>query len=135
MNIRTLSFAAALLVGSTFGAGCSNDGRAPALSSSSSESLMLRGETRATHFHSERYLIWRASIELEVKDVAEAAARIEEVTAGVDGRVASTSVGDGNRGRMHLEVPQDRIDEVLEAIGELGKVRDLSKSSEDVTAA
>lgn len=85
----------------------------------------------------ERYLIRRARVTLEVKDVDTAAARVREIAEEVGGRVEAFEHSAATRAVRHnvltLRVPEPRLDEALERVQALGKVENLAGSELEAT--
>jgi Domain of unknown function (DUF4349) len=81
----------------------------------------------------DRMLIRRAWMDIEAPDPIETAERATEITAQAGGHVlASSAVGD-RRVSLTLRIPNPRLDETLDALSELGEVKQWRLSSEDVT--
>lgn len=80
-----------------------------------------------------RVLIRRAALTMQVEDPARAAREAEEITAAFGGHVASSTVHGDRLARLTLRVTQERLDETLDALAGLGRVRERRISSEDVT--
>lgn len=87
-------------------------------------------------------VIRSAWLQIEAEDPRETSDEIVAIVAKVDGRVSSRSVqtdsmADSNRALsayLELRVPEDRLDEAVEAIQDVGVVRSESRSDVDVTA-
>ena len=100
-----------------------------------------------------------ASLDLQVKDIAAAAARVRSVATGLQAQVLSEQIGRGNPGdpiplregtespgipgdsadlgsfgTLTLSVPADRLDSALDQLAKVGTVLRRNASSQDVTA-
>ncbi|GGL23081.1 DUF4349 domain-containing protein [Phycicoccus endophyticus] len=93
----------------------------------------------------DRRLARRADVELEVEDVAAAAARLRTLAARAGGLVVSEQVsGTGATapedpdapgwGTVTISVPAESLDSTLEDVARLGRLLSRSTTSEDVTA-
>jgi hypothetical protein len=69
------------------------------------------------------------------RQIDEVASKIGDVTADVGGFVRRSSVSSNNGGDLQLRVPSNRLDVAVQRLSKLGKVRDLSRSSQDITRA
>lgn len=86
-------------------------------------------------------VIRSAWLQIEAEDPRETADEIVAIVADVDGRIASRSVQTdsmtaANRALsayLELRVPEDRLDETIEGIQDVGVVRSESRSDVDVT--
>ena len=97
----------------------------------------------------ERKITRTASLSVQVKDVAVAAATVRGIAAGADGFVLSEQMGKdggpqpvpqadpgstfGGFGTISLSVPTERLDAVLTQLSRVGTVLSRSTSSQDVT--
>lgn len=86
----------------------------------------------------ERLLVRRARLDMEVDDPVAFAGRVEATIRRFGGFVAqSTRRSDVGRGRgsaeLVLRVPAASLDDALDSLGALGKVRSRSSSADDVT--
>lgn len=86
-----------------------------------------RGETVG------RMRIWRAGLDMQVRDLAGAAEEAAAVAAGLGGFLESRSDHDERSARLILRVPAASFEEALEKLGALGRVTRRSVSSQDVT--
>jgi hypothetical protein len=68
------------------------------------------------------------------RDIDRVAGRIGDVTSELGGYVARSSVTSSHGGSLQLRVPSDQLDTAIERLSKLGKVRQLSRSTEDITA-
>jgi hypothetical protein len=69
------------------------------------------------------------------REIDETASKIGDVTADVGGFVRRSSVSSNSGGDLQLRVPSNRLDTAVQRLSKLGKVRDLSRSSQDITRA
>jgi hypothetical protein len=69
------------------------------------------------------------------RQIDEVASEIGDVTADVGGFVRRSSVSSNSGGDLQLRVPSNRLDVAVQRLSKLGKVRDLSRSSQDITRA
>src|SRR4051812_16645325 len=67
------------------------------------------------------------------RDIDKVATEIGDVTADLGGFVARSSVTSSSGGSLALRVPSSRLDTAIQRVSKLGKVRELSRSSEDIT--
>ena len=97
----------------------------------------------------ERKITRSASLSVQVKDVAAAAATVRGIASGADGFVLNEQMGKdggpqpvpdsspgatfGGFGTISLSVPADRLDAVLDQLSRVGRVLSRSTSSQDVT--
>jgi hypothetical protein len=81
--------------------------------------------------------IMTARMEMEVESFGEAMRSIRDLAAAQGGRVAGSSAERDDEGRtggsVELRVPADGYEAAVEALCELGEVRDMVETSEDVT--
>jgi hypothetical protein len=68
------------------------------------------------------------------RELDRVAGRVADVAANLGGFVASSSVSRESGGDLRLRVPTGRLDTAIERLSRLGRVRDLSRSSLDITA-
>jgi uncharacterized protein DUF4349 len=68
------------------------------------------------------------------REIDSVAAEIGNVTADLGGYVARSSVSSTDGGSLQLRVPSSKLDTAIQRLSKLGKVRDLSRNSEDITA-
>ena len=87
----------------------------------------------------DRKLVRRGSIELEVEDVERAVGVIDSLGTALGGFVANTQVMEDAAGHhsatITLRIPDIDFSSAVSALDQLGKVRNHSVSSEDVTKA
>jgi hypothetical protein len=69
------------------------------------------------------------------RKIDQVATEIGDVTADVGGFVRRSRVSSNRGGDLQLRVPSDRLDTAVQRLSKLAKVRDLSRSSEDITRA
>ncbi|HET8758917.1 MAG TPA: DUF4349 domain-containing protein [Solirubrobacteraceae bacterium] len=69
------------------------------------------------------------------RQIDEVATEIGDVTADVGGFVRRSRVSSNHGGDLQLRVPTNRLDTAIQRLSKLAKVRDLSRSSEDITRA
>ena len=69
------------------------------------------------------------------REIDEAAGQVADVTTQLGGFVARSSVSSTDGGSLLLRVPSDRLDAAIERLSKLGRVRDLSRRSVDITAS
>jgi hypothetical protein len=62
------------------------------------------------------------------------ATRIGEVAANLGGFVQSSSVSSHEGGSLDLRVPSDRLEQAIQRISRLGRVRELERRSVDITS-
>lgn len=84
-----------------------------------------------------RYIIRRGNVTLQVKDVREAMARVQQIALSQKGFVSDSNLeaSEGQRpsATMTLRVSAANFDHVLDALGGVGQVRAKQVSGEDVT--
>lgn len=68
------------------------------------------------------------------RDIDKVASQVGDVTAILGGFVARSSVSSTSGGNLELRVPSNRLDSAIERLSKLGRVRDLSRRSVDITA-
>ena len=68
------------------------------------------------------------------REIDKVATQIGDVTASLGGYVARSNVSSSSGGSLQLRVPSDRLNSAIQRLSKLGKVRDLSRSTEDITA-
>jgi len=68
------------------------------------------------------------------RELDRVAARASAVAADVGGFVARSSISSSDGGTLRLRVPTGRLDTAIEEISRLGRVRDLSHNSVDITS-
>jgi hypothetical protein len=77
-----------------------------------------------------------ASLTLAVprREIDGVASEVAEVTAGLGGFVASSSISSNEGGSLLLRVPSDRLDTAIQRLSRLGRVRELSRRTVDITS-
>ena len=68
------------------------------------------------------------------REIDEAATRVGEVASNLGGFVQSSSVSSQEGGALDLRVPSDRLEQAIQRISRLGRVRELQRRSVDITA-
>jgi hypothetical protein len=68
------------------------------------------------------------------RDIDKVASQVGDVTATLGGFVAASSVSSSSGGDLQLRVPSDRLDTAIQRLSKLGRVRDLSRRSLDITS-
>jgi hypothetical protein len=68
------------------------------------------------------------------RELDRVAGRVADVAANLGGYVASSSVSSSDGGDLRLRVPTGRLDTAIQRLSRLGRVRDLSRSSLDITS-
>ena len=97
------------------------------------------GTTAGRVLPSDRDVVYRGSITVQVRDVGQAADRAEALATGADGVVFSeqstTDPRHPRRGQatLTLRVPPSAFGPTLDGLGRLGKELDRQRSAEDVT--
>lgn len=84
--------------------------------------------TTGTDLPADRMILYSASMTLEADIPDTAIARVNRLTERYKGYVTETS-----NTSIHLRIPQASLDEMMEAITQLGKVTSENKSGQDVT--
>jgi Domain of unknown function (DUF4349) len=69
------------------------------------------------------------------REIDRAAGRVGQVTAELGGFVASSSVSSNGGGHLQLRVPSDRLDDAIRRLSDIGRVRELSRRSVDITSS
>jgi hypothetical protein len=69
------------------------------------------------------------------RQVDRVATEIGDVTADLGGYVARSSISSSGGGDLQLRIPTRRLDTAIQRLSKLAKVTDLSRSSQDITAA
>ncbi len=84
-----------------------------------------------------RYIILNARLTLEIEDIEEAAKEIQAAVKQLGGYVASLEIYDLSRerraGQMSIRIPQDKYVYALEILGGLGRTKNISENTSDVT--
>jgi hypothetical protein len=78
-----------------------------------------------------------ASLTLAVprREIDAAANRVGQVTSELGGFVASSSVSSNGGGHLQLRVPSERLDDAIRRLSDIGRVRELSRRSVDITSS
>ena len=69
------------------------------------------------------------------REVDRAAGRVGQVTAELGGFVASSSISSNGGGDLQLRVPSERLDDAIRRLSDIGRVRELSRRSVDITSS
>ena len=80
-----------------------------------------------------RVLVRSGSLRLRAKDLRMTKTQIDEIVRHVEGRVDEWSWQEDNWLNMSLRVPEGKLDEAMDRIGDLGRVVMRSLRSRDVT--
>src|SRR5918999_3853781 len=75
------------------------------------------------------------TIAVRRREVDGAASRASEVAADLGGFVQRSSVSSSGGGSLLLRVPSDQLDTAVQRLSRLGRVRDLSRNTVDITAS
>ena len=81
-----------------------------------------------------RVIITRATIEIEVEEVAPAIEQATRLAQAFEGYVENATTSEDKNAYLRLRVPSSRLSEALDSLGRLGKVTGRSLSQQDVTA-
>ena len=100
----------------------------PGMYSTDSRSYGKHGNTR-----SDRMLIWKASLSLDVADVTASVKQASDIATSVKGYVERKSDHGDKSASLTLRVPADDLKTTVEKIAELGDVTSRYLSSKDVT--
>jgi hypothetical protein len=68
------------------------------------------------------------------REIDQVATEIGDVAANLGGFVQSSSVSSNQGGSLDLRVPSDRLEQAIQRISRLGRVRELQRRSVDITA-
>ena len=68
------------------------------------------------------------------REIDEVATQVGEVASNLGGFVQSSSVSSQQGGALDLRVPSDRLEQAIQRISRLGRVRELQRRSVDITA-
>lgn len=108
-----------------------------ARSKAANQAAPEQGKPAAPNANVGRYVIRRASVNLEVKDVRAALTRMRALAESSRGYVSDSSLnaaeGAAPSAQVTLRVPAARFDALLDQLGGLGTVRSRQVSGEDVT--
>jgi Domain of unknown function (DUF4349) len=69
------------------------------------------------------------------REIDTVSSRVSQVTAELGGFVASSSISSSEGGSLLLRVPSDRLDTAIQRLSRLGRVRELSRRSVDITSS
>ena len=69
------------------------------------------------------------------REIDGVASQVSQVTAELGGFVASSSISSSRGGSLLLRVPTDRLDTAIQRLSRLGRVRELSRQSVDITSS
>ncbi len=69
------------------------------------------------------------------RDIDRVAGQVSQVTAELGGFVASSSISSNQGGLLELRVPSNRLDDAIQRLSRLGRVRELSRRSVDITSS
>lgn len=81
-----------------------------------------------------RVIITRATIEVEVEEVAPAIEQATRLAGAFEGYVENATTREDKSAYLRLRVPSSRLNEALDSLARLGKVTGRSLSQDDVTA-
>jgi hypothetical protein len=86
---------------------------------------------------SRRYVERSAQITIATppREIDRAAAKVIAVADDLGGYVVSSQVSSGSSGDFELSVPQSRLQRALARLSDIGKVRERTQASQDITAA
>jgi uncharacterized protein DUF4349 len=68
------------------------------------------------------------------REIDQVASDVGRVAADLGGFVSSSSISSSHGGDIQLRVPSDRLDTAIQRLSDLGRVRDLSRQSLDITS-
>lgn len=68
------------------------------------------------------------------REIDSVATRVGEVASSLGGFVQSSSVSSNEGGSLDLRVPSDRLEQAIQRISRLGRVRELQRRSVDITS-
>jgi hypothetical protein len=104
----------------------------------SSETALPDGRAATAPPVARRHIIYRAEVDLVVERFEPLPEQIETAVRERDGFVSASSIsgspGQPRSGRWTVRIPVDRFGEFLAAVRELGEVRSIASTSDDVTA-
>ena len=69
------------------------------------------------------------------REIDSVASQVAQVTAELGGFVKSSSISSNRGGSLLLRVPTDRLDTAIQRLSRLGRVRELSRQSVDITSS
>lgn len=95
------------------------------------------GSDPGKELSAERKIIYTATLHLEVHDIREAIDEVSALTQEMGGFLAESSIHGREvgtrRGYLVIRIPQEKLDESLKALYEMGEVTYDDKSTQDVT--
>ena len=112
-------------------AGCAKKAELSGMPRQSSRLAVAENEAPPT----DRMLVWRASMKLEVKDVEEAARKADSAVKQAGGHVDDSNVNAPGSATLRIRVPAERLNAALDALAVLGSEKYRTVSSQDVTEA
>jgi len=68
------------------------------------------------------------------REIDRVASQVAQVTADLGGFVSSSSISSNQGGSLELRVPSDRLDTAIQRLSRLGRVRELSRRTVDITS-
>ena len=84
-----------------------------------------------------RFIIYTGSLELTVRDTRKTVEEIRQITADEGGLVSESRIYESHKGQfaadLSLRIPENRFDDFIAQLEELGEAANVHKSSEDVT--
>jgi len=95
--------------------------------------LSLGSMSRNKSVESQRMLIWRAWLSLEVADVSNAVARVTAIAEESGGYVQSQSDSGEERASLTVRVPSGALTDALSSVESIGIVTSRRVSAQDVT--
>jgi hypothetical protein len=109
---------------------------APVLQDSSADRASGGGGDPGSDRRRDRAQQLSASLTLAAprRDIDEVATRVGEVASNLGGFVQSSSVSSQEGGALDLRVPSDRLEQAIQRISRLGRVRELQRRSVDITS-
>jgi hypothetical protein len=112
------------------------EAEAPALQDSSADRTSGGGGDPGSDRRRARAQQRSASLTLAAprREIDQVATRIGDVAANLGGFVQSSSVSSQQGGALDLRVPSDRLEQAIQRISRLGRVRELQRRSVDITA-
>ena len=90
-----------------------------------------RGESQVRRFKEQSAQMLLAA---RPRDIDEVASGVARTATELGGYVSASSVSSRRSGNLELRIPTARLDRAIEQLSELAKVRDLTRSSVDITA-
>ncbi|MEK6978475.1 MAG: DUF4349 domain-containing protein [Candidatus Hydrothermarchaeota archaeon] len=98
---------------------------------------MAEKDSAESSLPTERKIIKKANLEIEVEDFNRAAEKVEAVAKGVGGFVSDSNVyvtdSGHRRGTLTLRVPEAKFQEAVKGLEGVGEVKSRSTSGQDVT--